>query len=129
MRNSLSPAKSTPSALKTYRDNLAKLTNMVSLNDLLEWYASDLVLETQKWLAKTLKNAWTTKENSYNLPWDVTQLNGMYISKLPETLMSTLNVYLDLCASHLEISSDGNGNLNTSEADAKSELITADGNS
>lgn len=90
-------------AIKQYREKLQKLINMVSLNEFLEWYGRDLVLETQRWLARTLMNAAKTKQNSYDLPWDFSQ-DKMYVSTLPETLRFQLNVYLDLCTSQSDLS-------------------------
>lgn len=94
MRNSIGLALS-PAEVKAYKEDLQKLSAMVCLNDFLDWYGEDVLLETQQWLARNLKQAWDKKENRYNLPWDIDPDD--YRSTLPETLASQIKVYLDLC--------------------------------
>jgi hypothetical protein len=94
MRNSIGLALS-PAEVKAYKEDLQKLSNMVCLNDFLDWYGEDVLLETQKWLARNLKQAWDKKENRYNLPWDIDPIR--YRSTLPEDLASQIKCFLDLC--------------------------------
>lgn len=88
LKISLSSPDKNNQSLRMYKDSLTKLSNMVSLNEFLEWYGRDVVLDTQKWLARTLENAFKSKQNKFNLPWDFDTNNSdkFYVSTLPETL-------------------------------------------
>ena len=86
------------------------------LDNILDWYTHTISTETKAWLAKTIANAWATKQNKFDLPWDVIEVNGngeeisqhwtglklngtgQYVSTIPETYRYQMNVYLDLCS-------------------------------
>jgi hypothetical protein len=85
MRHSVGHSAS-PVTVRTYKDHLSKLSSVVCLNEFLEWYGRDLVLETQRWLARTLNSALLTRKNEHKLPWDLESSTGMFRSGLPEDL-------------------------------------------
>ena len=86
------------------------------LDEILDWYTQTIAIETKSWLAKTVANAWTSRQNKFDLPWDVIEMSsndqevskhwtgiqsnavGLYVSTIPETYRYQLNVYLDLCS-------------------------------
>ena len=103
MKNSISPTLS-PASVRAYKDELQKLSNMVCLNDFLDWYGENVLLETHQWLARTLKQAWENKENRYNLPWDIDSVG--HKSTLPETLATQIKVFLDLCTEEITVSTE-----------------------
>ena len=78
-----------------------------SLSDLVGWYSSSLVTETQTWLSKTLQNATLFRLNTANLPWDYEEVSGRLISALPETLQQQMNVYLHLVDKDVDTSRAG----------------------
>ena len=99
--------------------NLEKPSLLVDeqrLDEILDWYTQTISSETKSWLAKTIANAWASKQNKFDLPWDVIEINssgeevskfwsgllrsgkGLYVSSIPETYRYQMNVYLDLCS-------------------------------
>lgn len=68
-------------------------------DNVVEWYKSSLVQETQAWLAKTLGQAMSNKTNKHGLPWDYEEVGGKIVSTVPETVLTQLNNYLDVVTS------------------------------
>lgn len=68
-----------------------------TIHDLVGWYQSSLVVETQMWLSKTVDREVKNKLNEFNLPWDIDEVGDRVISALPETLQKQMSVYLSLC--------------------------------
>lgn len=77
------------------------------LLQVIDWYSSIVVAETKEWLANTLKHVYKTRTNKFDLPWDIeddpNKVGDRLISDLPETLMRTLNIYLDLCTDDVDV--------------------------
>jgi hypothetical protein len=88
------------------------------VSEVVEWYSMALIQETKIWLSNTLKYVYKNKSNKFDLPWDILNHNNKFelgkylLSDLPETLMSTLQVYLDLCISDIDVNSLNNNNNN-----------------
>jgi len=76
---------------------LTLLGSRFTVHDLVGWYQSSLVVETQTWLSKTIQNFSLFKLNTANLPWDIDEVGERVISALPETLQQQMGVYLSLC--------------------------------
>ena len=74
------------------------LVTETKLDQILDWYTQTIFSETKSWLAKTIANAWQTRTNKFDLPWDVSLADDQYVSNIPETYRFQLNVYLDLCS-------------------------------
>lgn len=77
------------------------------LLQVIDWYSSVVVGETKEWLANTLKHVYKTRTNKFDLPWDIEddpdKVGDRLTSNLPETLMRTLNIYLDLCTDDVDV--------------------------
>jgi len=77
------------------------------LLQVIDWYSSIVVAETKEWLSNTLKHVYKTRTNKFDLPWDIeddpNKVGDRLISDLPETLMRTLNIYLDLCTDDVDV--------------------------
>ena len=46
------------------------------LDEILDWYTQTIAIETKSWLAKTVANAWTSRQNKFDLPWDVIEMSS-----------------------------------------------------
>lgn len=68
-----------------------------NLEEILSWFASSLLMDTRLWLSKTLQQATTKRENTFDLPWDVEMVGDCITSHLPESVSFQLKVFMDVC--------------------------------